>query len=93
MKYFSANKETLSGMMTTGEVYSDGDYVNLPDDIEAREITMGFSVTEYEENGTITNVKFYPVATDMESFEDDSEFVLDKIKQDYPAPDWQNNQW
>lgn len=93
MKYFSVNKETLSGMMTTGEVYSDGDYVNLPDDIEAREITMGFSVTEYEENGAITNVKFYPVATDMESFEDDSELVLEKIKGDYPAPDWQNNQW
>ena len=93
MKHFSVNKETLSGMMTTGEVYSDGEYVNLPDDIEAREIVMGYSVMEYGENGMIENVKFYPVATDMESFEDDSEFVLDKIKQDYPAPDWQNNQW
>ena len=93
MKYFSVNKETLSGMMTTGEVYSDGEYVNLPDDIEAREIVMGYSVMEYGENGMIENVKFYPVATDMESFEDDSEFVLDKIKQDYTAPEWQNNQW
>ena len=93
MRYFSVNKETLSGMMTTGEVYSDGEYVNLPDDIEAREIVMGYSVTEYEESGAIENVKFYPVVTDMESFEDDSEFVLNKIKQDYPAPEWQNNQW
>ena len=93
MKHFSVNKETLTGMMTTGEVYSDGEYVNLPDDIEAREITMGFSVMEYGEDGMIANVKFYPVATDMESFEDDSEFVLNKIKQDYPAPDWQNDQW
>lgn len=93
MKQFRVNKETLSGMMTTGEIYSDGEYVSLPDDIEAREITMGFSVTQYGENGAITNVKFYPVVTDMESFEDDSEFVLEKIKGDYPASDWQNSQW
>ena len=93
MKYFSVNKETLSGMMTTGEVYSDGEYVNLPDDIEAREITMGFSVTEYGEDGMIKDVKFYSVHTDMEGLDDDSEFVLNKIKQDYPAPDWQNDQW
>lgn len=93
MEYFKVNKETLSGMMTTGEVYSDGEYVDLPDDIEAREITMGFSVTEYGEDGRITDVKFYPVSTDMEGLSDDSEKILEQIKQDYPAPDWQNDQW
>ena len=93
MKYFAVDKETLSGMMTTGEVYSDGEYVSLPDDIEAREITMGFSVSEYDEQGMIQNVKFYPVATDMESLEDNADEVLEQIKQDYPAGEWQNNNW
>lgn len=93
MKYFAVDKETLSGMMTTGEIYSDGEYVSLPDDIEAREITMGFSVSEYDEQGMIQNVKFYPVATDMESLEDNADEVLEQIKQDYPAGEWQNNNW
>lgn len=93
MKYFTVDKETLSGMMTTGEVYSDGEYVSLPDDVEAREITMGFSVSEYDEQGMIQDVKFYPVATDMESLEDNANEVLEQIKQDYPAGEWQNNNW
>lgn len=93
MKYFTVNKETLSGMMTTSEVYSDGEHVSLPDDVEAREITMGFSVSEYDEQGLIQNVKFYPVATDMESLEDNADEVLEQIKQDYPAGEWQNNNW
>ena len=93
MKYFSVNREELVGTMTTGEVYSDGEYVNLPDDVEQRSITMGFSVSEHGEDGMIQDVKFYPVATDMESFTDDSDEVIEKIKADYPAPDWQNNNW
>ena len=93
MKYFSVNKEELVGMMTTGEVYSDGEYKNLPDDIEARNITMGFSVMEYGENGMIENVKFYAVKTDMESLANNEEEVLNKIKEDYKAGEWQNHDW
>lgn len=93
MKYFSVNREELVGMMTTGAIYSDGEYKDLPDDVEARTITMGFSVSEYDEQGMIQTVEFYPVATDMESLEDNSEKVLDKIKADYPAGEWQNHDW
>ena len=93
MKYFSVNKEELVGTMTTGEVCSDGEYSSLPDDIEARSITLGFSVSIYGEDGMIEDVKFYPVATDTESFSDNCDEVLEKIKADYPAPDWQNNNW
>lgn len=93
MKYFQVNKEELIGMMTAGEVYSDGEYVGLPDDVEARNITMGFSVSEYGENGMIEDVKFYPVKTDMESMENDEEEVLKKIKAIYPPDSWQNDRW
>lgn len=93
MKYFSVNKETLSGMMTTGEIYSDGEYVGLPDDIEAREITMGFSVTRYGEDGMIENVEFYPVITDMESLTNNEDVVLEHIKSIYTPDKWQNDQW
>lgn len=93
MRCFSVNKEELIGMMTTGEIYSDGEYINLPDDTEARNITMGFSVTEYGEDGMVEKVKFYPVATDMESFTDNEDEVLEKIKADHPAGEWQNDNW
>lgn len=93
MKYFSVNRETLSGMMTTGEIYSDGEYVSQPDDTEAREITMGFSVTQYGEDGMIENVEFYPVATDMESLTNNEDVVLEHIKSIYTPDKWQNNQW
>lgn len=93
MKTFSVNKEELIGTQTTGEIYSDGEYINLPDDIEAKTITMGFSVFEYGEDGMIENVRFYPVETDMESLTDNSDKVLDKIKEDYSPTEWQNNNW
>ena len=93
MKQFRVNKETLSGMMTTGEIYSDGEFVNLPDDVEAREITMGFSVTQYGEDGMTENVEFYPVTTDMESFTNNEDTVLEHIKSIYTPDKWQNDQW
>lgn len=94
MRYFSVNKETLSGMMTTGEIYSDGEYVSLPDDVEAREITMGFSVSEYDEQGRLQNVGFYRVKTDMGDLTNNEDKVLNTIKEIYSADEgWQNNNW
>lgn len=93
MKYFSVNKEELTGMQVTGEVYSDGEYINLPDDVEAQHITMGFSVTQYGEDGMIENVEFYPVTTDMESLTNNEDTVLEHIKSIYTPDKWQNNQW
>lgn len=93
MKYFSVNKEELIGTLTTGEVLSDGDYATLPDDIEQRNLTMGYSVSIYDENGMIEDVKYYPVKIDTESWETNEDEVLEKIKADFPAGEWQNNQW
>ncbi len=93
MKYFSVNKEELIGTLTTGEIYSDGEYVNLPDDIEQRNLTMGYSVSVYGEDGMIEDVKYYPVKIDTESWTTNEDEVLEKIKADFPAGEWQNNQW
>lgn len=94
MRYFSVNKEELSGMVKTGEVYSDNEYINGCGDVEARTITLGYSVWEYDENGMTDKVEFYRVATDMEDFTNNEELVLAKIKEDYSADKgWQNNNW
>lgn len=93
MKYFYVEKEELSGMTVAGEVDSDGDYINTPDDQEARTITTGFTVFECGEDGMVEHTEFYPVKTDMYTFENDEDEVLEQIKSDYPAPEWQNHNW
>lgn len=94
MKYFAVNKEELVGMLTTGEIFSDGEHVNLPDDIEARTITTGYSVSEYREDGMIERVVFYPVKIDTEAWTTNEDKVLEEIKEDYrPELGWQNNNW
>lgn len=94
MRYFSVNKEELSGMVKTGEIYSDGTYVNGVGDIECRTITLGYSVSEYDEHGMLQNVEFYPVKVDVGDFTANEDKVLEKIKEDYSADKgWQNNNW
>ena len=93
MKYFTVEREELRGSVMAGEVYSDGEYIDEAHEREIRSITLGFSIWTYEEDGTTIAVDFYPVHTDMGTFEDDSAEVIEQIKQDYPPDKWQNNNW
>ena len=93
MKYFEVHKEELRGSLMSGEVYADGEYVDEADELEIRIITTGFSVYEYDEQGVRTGTEFYPITTDMATWEDDAEEVMENIKRDYPADAWQNNNW
>ena len=92
-KYFEVHKEELVGTIVSGEIYSDGDYINLPDDMEQRSIITGYSVYEYDEQGVRQNTEFYPVATDMGTFEDNEDEVLSKIIKEHDPSEWQNNNW
>lgn len=93
MRYFEVHKEELRGSVMSGEVYSDGEYVNEADELEIRTITTGFSVYEYDEQGVRQDTEFYPVETNMETWEDNSNDVLNYIMEDHPASEWQNNNW
>lgn len=93
MKYFEVHKEELVGTVVSGEIFADGEWVNLPDDMEQHSLTTGFSVYEYDENGVREDTTFYPVTTDTETWEDNSEEQIENIKRDYPPDLWQNNSW
>lgn len=94
MKYFEVHKEELRGSLMSGEVYSDGEYINEADELEIRTITTGFSVYEYDEQGIRTGTEFYQVHTDMSDWSDDSNDVLNYIAEDYSADKgWQNHSW
>ena len=78
MKYFTVKKEELVGSLTSGTVYSDGDYSEEPDEIEARSMTTGYNVWEYNEDGTTDRVVFYKVDMDTEAWTDNEDEVLEK---------------
>lgn len=93
MNYFEVKKEILTGTLVSGGIYSDGEYAELPDDIEQRELTVGFSVFEYDEHGRIDKVNYFPVKIDTEAWTTNEDEVLEKIKQRYQPPKYQNNNW
>lgn len=94
MNYFEVRKEVLNGTIRQFNVCIDGTHAGTGEsEGESKEITTGFSVWEYDEQGITEDVKFYPVETNTETWEDNEQIVLDKIIQDHPAGLWQNNEW
>lgn len=94
MRYFTVEKEIMRCVPTFYTVASDGTQVGDEwQGSDEQEITTGFAVHFYNEDGTHEDTTFYPVQTDAETFENNEDKVLEEIKRDYPAGDWQNNEW
>lgn len=93
MKYFEVHKEELRGSVMSGECYADGEFINEADELEVRAIPTGFSVYVYDEGGVREDTEFYPITIDTSAWETDEEKVLEKIKQDFPPTEYQNNEW
>lgn len=99
MKYFDVEKEILVikdirryGVCTdcTPATPSyDVDYEEKP-----KEIVAGFTVYEFDEDDTSAkHIEFYPVETNMATYENNEQEVLDKIREKYDPSEWQNNNW
>lgn len=93
MKTFEVHKEELRGSVMSGEVFSDGDYINEADELEIRTLTTGYSVYLYDEQGVREDTEFYPVHTDTRNWENDEDKVIEQIKRDFPPTEYQNNSW
>lgn len=97
MKYFRVEEEYITGVIKRFEVASDSDPIGEPYDIDndtiPNQITLGYNVFEEDEEGYTWNVEFYPVATDFRTFESNALEVLEQIKRDYPADEWENVSW
>ena len=94
MRYFTVEKEVMRGAPVRYGVASDGS--QLADEYETdiiHEITTGFNVWECEEDGTTIGVEFYPVKTNAINWANNEKEVLEKIKADHPAGEYQNNEW
>lgn len=94
MIYFTVEKEVLRGMPECYDVASDGSQIGVSwEEDEEIEITTGFMVRLYDEDGSLDEGIFYPVNTNAETGENNEDKVLEQIKADYPAGEYQNNGW
>lgn len=95
MKHFRVEEEFVSAIPRRVEVSADGSDIEgtdyETDDYEY--IVLGYTVYEEDEQGITQNVEFYPVQTDTRTFRCNADEVLAQIRQDYPASEWQNNNW
>lgn len=94
MKYFKVEEEYMQGLPQRIEVCADGQPCGNDYQTGAIEhVILGYNVFEEDEQGMTQNVEFYAVATDFRTFENNAHEVLKQIKADYPADEWQNNNW
>lgn len=92
MKYFEVHKYEITGQELCSRVYSDGESINEPEetmDISTR--VLGFMVSEMDEDGLVGDTRWYAVHDGGEA--EGVERVLEEIKSDYPAEEWENLEW
>lgn len=92
MRYFTVEKEVMRSTYSY-EVASDGSQIGESWECDRPEVTVGFNVHIYEEWGEHVDTKFYPVTTDLRTYEGNEGEVLEKIKADFPPTEYQNNEW
>lgn len=96
MKQFVVEKEFVRGKLVAHEVASDGsqgsDTWSIESD-EEFEMTTGFTVHTYDEQGEHLDTEFYKVDTNTKTWQNNESEVLAKIREDYPAGEYQNNCW
>lgn len=92
MKYFEVEEGRIESPITTHAVASDGSWCSGEEVLEDRaDILLWYRVLEYNEDGAGHNVVYYNVSDDGEH--SDADEVLEQIKADHPADEWQNNDW
>ena len=92
MKYFEVIKKELTGTVVSGPVDCGGDYLELPEDEDPKTIVLGYSVVEGNDEG-FTGMKFYSVHIDPYDGSTDEDEVLDRIRSEHDASEWQNHNW
>ncbi len=92
MKYFEVKEGRIESPITTHAVTSDGSWCSGEEVLEDRaDILLWYRVLEHNEDGTSHNVVYYNVCDDGEHSNADE--VLEQIKADHPAGEWQNHNW
>lgn len=92
MKYFEVEEGRIESPITIHAVASDGGWCSGGEVLDGTaDILLWYRVSEYDENGITRNVIYYNVSDDGEHSNADE--VLEQIKADHPANEWQDNDW
>ena len=93
MKYFRVNALFIEGEYKEYPVMSDGEIEedNVANDDRTHQWFIGYEVSECGEDGVVENVKKYYVDRGRPGATPDD--LLEQIKKDHPAGEWQNNEW
>lgn len=92
MRYFEVEEGRIKAPIETHYIDSGGGWCSGGEVLEDEaEILLWYRVWEYDEDGRPLNVVYYNVCDDGEHSNADE--VLEKIKADHPASEWQNNDW
>ena len=94
MKYFEVEKKVLAGNVMVVACASDGTALGSYNRANPLEITLGFTVYTWDDVESF-EVKWYPVKTDTSTsdYPNNEDDVLEQIKKDHPAGEWQNTNW
>lgn len=94
MKYFTVELGTVKGRLEYQEVASDGTAIGMPDKTEVEmDIPIEFFVREYDEDNVEVGSKSYAIVITDSGMVNNSRTVLERIREEHPAPEWQNNEW
>lgn len=92
MKYFEVEEGRIESPIITHAVASDGSWCSGEEVLEDKDdILLWYRVLEYNEDGASIDVVYYNVSDDGEH--NNADEVLEQIKNDHPAGEWQNNDW
>lgn len=94
MMYFSVEKEVLAGYRLVGLCAGDGSSLESFNKAEYMNITLGFNVRIWNDEESFED-EWYPVRTDTSTsdYPNNEDDVLERIKKDHPAGEWQNDNW
>lgn len=94
MMYFNVEKEVLAGARMVGLCAGDGSPLEGFNKAEDLEITLGFNVHIWNDEESFED-EWYAVKTDTSTcdYTNNEEEVLEQIKKDHPAGEWECFNW
>lgn len=91
MKYFEVAEGRLGGNIITTPVSADGEWCGGSELTEDKDDVLLWYRVREEDEGGLVDIVYY--AVDYHDGVSNADEVLEQIKADHPAGEWQNNDW
>lgn len=91
VKLYRIEEESISALVETVGIDRRGEGTSLSPHITTtyKTILLGYNVQTLNDKHNVICDEFYPVVTNTTYFTNNKEEVLERIAQQYPAPEWE----